>query len=200
MSVTAGGPLSLEGSADRATCTAINALEAVREALDIPHAATVGDEKIRAEIMDRRVMHAVTFLRGILDQEPRDLGWHVAYLRDRLAEHPATGYKTWDEAIAELRAAEHAAATCEMCGASGATEALDRSVWTALADGTRTVRWLCVDRPACTGRRFPELAVQPGAQDGPGEPGDAGHRSADRLAERAMDVIDQAVAEGKLPG
>ena len=146
-----------------------DALQAVREALDIPHAATVGDDEIRAKVMDRRVMHAVTFLRGILDQEPRDLGWHVAYLRDRLAEHPAAGYKTWDEAIAELRAAEaakaeHAAATCEMCGASGAGERLDRSVWTALADGTKRVRWLCADRPACTGRRFPDLAAVLGDQ------------------------------------
>ena len=62
----------------------------------------------------------------------------------RLAEHPATGYRTWDEAVAALRAekdaaAEHAGAVCEMCGASGADEPLDRSAWTALADGqTRT--------------------------------------------------------------
>jgi len=100
-----------------------DALQAVREALDIPHAATVGDDEIRAKVMERRVMHAVTFLRGVLDLEPPplDIGWHVAYLRERLAEHPAAGYKTWDEAIAELRAAEaakaeHAAATMPGCG------------------------------------------------------------------------------------
>ena len=61
---------------------------------------------------------------------------------------------------------ERGAAVCEMCSASGATEALDRSVWTALADGTKTVRWLCADRPACTDRRFPELAAMPGEEAG----------------------------------
>jgi hypothetical protein len=32
----------------------------------------------------------------------------VAYLRARLAEHPAQGYKTWDERTAELEAARQA--------------------------------------------------------------------------------------------
>jgi hypothetical protein len=36
----------------------------------------------------------------------------VAYLRERLAEHPAEGYKTWDERVAELDAARS-------CGAGG---------------------------------------------------------------------------------
>ena len=61
--------------------------------------------------------------------------------------------------------AERAGAVCETCGASGAGEALDRSVWTALADGAKTVRWLCADRRACTGRRFPELATMLGDGD-----------------------------------
>jgi len=30
----------------------------------------------------------------------------VEYLRARLAEHPAVGYKTWDERVAELDAAK----------------------------------------------------------------------------------------------
>ena len=148
------------------------ALEAVREALDIPHPATVGDEKARNAILLERVMHAVTMLRSILDED-RDadrIAWSVAYLRERLAEHPATGYKTWDEAVAERRAAAEAAAelasaTCEMCGASGADEPLDRSVWTALADGSVTVRWLCTERKACSVRRFPDLARVLGEDD-----------------------------------
>jgi len=145
-----------------------DALEAVRDALDIPHAATNGDDEIRARILDHRVAEALVMLRGILREDtPADVAWSAAYLRDRLAEHPAAGYETWDEAVAETRAAEdaaaeHAAAECEMCGAPGAGERLDRSVWTALADGTRTVRWLCVDRPACTGRRFPGVAAMLG--------------------------------------
>ena len=147
-----------------------DALEAVREAIDIPSPATVGDGEVYEKILLERVGHVRVMLASLLDTgrcAPPDIPWSVAYLRDRLAEHPAAGYKTWDEAVAGLRAAEaakaeHAAATCEMCGASGAGERLDRSVWTALADGTKTVRWLCVDRPACTGRRFPGLAAVPG--------------------------------------
>jgi hypothetical protein len=85
------------------------ALEAVREGLDLPYAATVGDEEIRAKIMEQRVMHAVIFLRGILDpgrSAYRRAEDDIAYLRARLAEHPATGYKTWAESVAELGAAK----------------------------------------------------------------------------------------------
>jgi hypothetical protein len=35
-----------------------------------------------------------------------DVPWSVAYLRARLAEHPAEGYKTWDERMVELDAAK----------------------------------------------------------------------------------------------
>src|ERR1700730_12173927 len=84
-----------------------DALEAVREALDIPHAATVGDEEIRAKILDQRLGHAVVMLAGILGEDPApDIPWSVAYLRARLAEHPAQGYKTWAERMAELDAAK----------------------------------------------------------------------------------------------
>ena len=87
-----------------------DALEAVREALAIPHAATVGDEEIRAAIIEQRTGHAVVMLEAILDgtHPAPDVPWSVAYLRDRLAEHPAQGYKTWDEAVAELDAAKAA--------------------------------------------------------------------------------------------
>jgi hypothetical protein len=89
----------------------LDALTAVREALDIPHAATVGDDETRAKILDQRTGHAVAMLRGILDRDPvADIPWSVAYLRERLAEHPASGYKTWDERVAELEAAKAAAA------------------------------------------------------------------------------------------
>jgi hypothetical protein len=83
-----------------------NALEAVREALDIPHAATVGDEETRTAILLERVRHTVVMLGSVLREDPVHLPWHVAYLRDRLAEHPDTGYRTWDEAMADLRARE----------------------------------------------------------------------------------------------
>jgi len=66
-----------------------DALEAVREALDIPNAATVGDQEIRDRILQERVGHAVAMLRGILGEDATvDIGWSTAYLRARLAEHP----------------------------------------------------------------------------------------------------------------
>ena len=86
-----------------------DALEAVREALDIPHAATVGDEDTRTPILLERIGHAVVMLRSILDDDRAghpDIPWSVAYLRARLAEHPAQGYKTWAERMAELDAAK----------------------------------------------------------------------------------------------
>jgi hypothetical protein len=85
-----------------------DALEAVLEAIDIPHGATVGDEEARTAILLERAGHAAVMLRAILDgsHPAPDVPWSVEYLRDRLAEHPATGYKTWDERKAELDAAQ----------------------------------------------------------------------------------------------
>lgn len=83
-----------------------DALEAAREALDIPHGASVGDQCIRDAILMERVMHMAGTLERILGDDPYlDIPWQVAYLRARLAEHPAQGYKTWDERVAEMDAA-----------------------------------------------------------------------------------------------
>ena len=84
-----------------------DALAAVLEALDIPHAATMGGQETRDKILIERAGHAVVMLRSVLDGEhpAPDAPWSVAYLRERLAEHPAQGYKTWDELTAELNAA-----------------------------------------------------------------------------------------------
>lgn len=88
------------------SCELLDALAAVREALDIPHAATAGDEETRAKILDERLGHAVTMLAGIFerleDGRGADIPWSAGYLRERLAEHPAQGYKTWDQRVAEL--------------------------------------------------------------------------------------------------
>jgi hypothetical protein len=76
----------------------------VREAIDIPHAATTGDEKIRAAILQMRTMHAAICLEALTGKHAdRDVAAEVAYLRQRLAQDPADGYKTWDQALAELR-------------------------------------------------------------------------------------------------
>ena len=97
-SVTTDGSLSCEASRD--------ALEAALEALDIPFAATVGDDEIRMKILEHRLGYTVVMLKSILREEypTPDAAWSIEYLRDRLAEHPAVGYKTWDERVAELDA------------------------------------------------------------------------------------------------
>lgn len=84
---------------------ATDALAAVLEALDIPNAATTGGQEIRDRILVERAGHARLMLATVLGQDTHDPAWAVAYLRERLAGHPATGYKTWDERMAELDAA-----------------------------------------------------------------------------------------------
>lgn len=91
------------GRAERLADERLDALAAVREAIDIPHAATVGDDETRTAILLHRIRHLSMFLeRALDDKNLLGLPWSVAYLRERLAEHPAEGYKTWDEAVAEL--------------------------------------------------------------------------------------------------
>jgi hypothetical protein len=97
------------GSVESLSCEASpEALEAVLEALDIPHAATVGDEEKRTAILVERIGHTVVMLNSILRAEhpAPDVPWSVAYLRARLAEHPAVGYKRWAQRTAELDAAK----------------------------------------------------------------------------------------------
>jgi hypothetical protein len=105
--VPTGGPPSCEASRET--------LEAVLEALDIPHAATVGDDEIRAKILEHRLGHTVVMLKSVLREEhpTPDIPWSVAYLRTRLAEHPAPGYKTWAARVAELEA-KTVSAICEV--------------------------------------------------------------------------------------
>lgn len=88
---------------------AVHALRAVLDALDIPHPATVGDGEAHDRILHERVLHAVIFLRGALDDtRVTPFEWGLDYFREKLAEHPATGYRTWDEAVAETRARREA--------------------------------------------------------------------------------------------
>jgi hypothetical protein len=87
----------------------LDALRAALEAVDIPHAATMGDQGKRDAILIERVGHAVVMLRGLLAEDGwHDWPWSTVYLRERLAEHPAEGYKTWDERVIELEAARKA--------------------------------------------------------------------------------------------
>ena len=74
------------------------ALAVILEALDIPLAACEGDNEIRAKILDGRLIHTLGMLREWLSPvgpgDERHAAWSLAYLRERLAEHPATGYRT----------------------------------------------------------------------------------------------------------
>lgn len=67
--------------------------------------ATAGDGETHDRILKERVMHVVVMLRSVLtpDRYP-DVPWSTAYLRERLAEHPAEGDKTWQQRTAELEA------------------------------------------------------------------------------------------------
>ncbi|GBQ01045.1 hypothetical protein SSP531S_24750 [Streptomyces spongiicola] len=75
-------------------------LAAIREALDIPYPATVGDTEAHAQILSDRVMHARIALENVLDRG-NDPGWSADYLRARLTEHPPTGYRHWGTARGE---------------------------------------------------------------------------------------------------
>lgn len=87
----------------------VDALTAVREALAIPNGATVLDQQLRDAILVERAGHVRVMLDGILGRDAtRGIPWSTAYLRDRLAERPAAGYRTWDERVADMGAAKAA--------------------------------------------------------------------------------------------
>ncbi|MDW4904441.1 hypothetical protein RB628_03580 [Streptomyces sp. ADMS] len=71
-------------------------LAAVLEALDIPSPATVGDTEAHHALLADRAMDAVVALQGVLHCGDHT-EWAATYLRARLAENPATGYRAWGE-------------------------------------------------------------------------------------------------------
>ncbi|MFF9582472.1 hypothetical protein [Streptomyces achromogenes] len=81
-------------------------LTAVLEAIDLPHPATYGGSQVHDRLLAARVMHAKIALRCALglDGTPMDLRWDVQHLRERLAQHPITGYVTAPQAHAALDA------------------------------------------------------------------------------------------------
>jgi hypothetical protein len=69
----------------------------------------MGDQEKRDAILIDRAGHMVVMLRGLGAEDSwHDWSWSTAYLRERLAEYPAEGYKTWDERVIELEAARKA--------------------------------------------------------------------------------------------
>ncbi|MCX4578137.1 hypothetical protein OHB41_34105 [Streptomyces sp. NBC_01571] len=79
-------------------------LATVLEAIDLPHAATIGGDEVRVRLLATRATHVRIALRSVLGDDAPDLGvtWDANYLRERLAEHPITGYVTADQADAAL--------------------------------------------------------------------------------------------------
>ncbi|WP_326596753.1 hypothetical protein [Streptomyces sp. NBC_01803] len=75
-------------------------LTAVFEALDIPAPATVGDGEVHDRLLVDRVIHARIALASVLN-EGDDPGWSADYLRARLAELPATGYRAYGQSSAD---------------------------------------------------------------------------------------------------
>ncbi|MCG3041141.1 hypothetical protein L7D48_11315 [Streptomyces sp. S1A] len=69
-------------------------LAAVLEAVDLPYPATIGDSERYREVLEQRVLHASITLQNVLHDRPlMDIAWEAEYLRERLAEHPPTGYR-----------------------------------------------------------------------------------------------------------
>lgn len=76
-------------------------IDAVLEAIDIPYAATVGHDETRARILGQRIMALKVAFKLIADTGDRDadqLGRRLADLRESLADHPAEGYVTDQQA------------------------------------------------------------------------------------------------------
>lgn len=76
-------------------------VEAVLEAIDIPHAATTGHAETRQAILTERIRHLKVSMKSLI-QHDRVGGWldgELADLSERLAKHPVDGYLTTDEAL-----------------------------------------------------------------------------------------------------
>ncbi|MFI5801058.1 hypothetical protein [Streptomyces sp. NPDC051677] len=83
-------------------------LAAVLEAVDLPYPATVGDAATHDRILIERIGHVKIALQTVLtDDAPLGVDWTTDYLRERLAEHPPTGYVTYDQARERLAAGKN---------------------------------------------------------------------------------------------
>lgn len=78
-------------------------IETVLEALDIPFTATVGHDAVRQPILSHRLLHTMVCLRSLLDRADSPhaqtaLDSSLADLREQVADHPAEGYVTYEQA------------------------------------------------------------------------------------------------------
>lgn len=82
-------------------------LDAVLEAVNIPHAATIGHERTRAAIIVNRLIVLQVTLQSILDESrptSPDLDEDLRFMRERLTQFPAEGYVTHEQAHQRLEA------------------------------------------------------------------------------------------------
>lgn len=83
-------------------------LATVLEALDIPTAASEANGKIRSAILAERLLYTVVALRSLAEGTFADTAAPVTecmgWLHTHLAEHPATGYVTYEQAQKRMRA------------------------------------------------------------------------------------------------
>ncbi|MDQ1037244.1 hypothetical protein QFZ75_003660 [Streptomyces sp. V3I8] len=79
-------------------------LNAVLEAIDLPYPATTGGAEAHDLLLSKRAAHVRIALRSVLGKDGPSLGlaWDAAYLRERLAAHPVTGYVTTEQAHVAL--------------------------------------------------------------------------------------------------
>src|SRR4051812_11842282 len=81
-----------------------DALKAIKDALDLPYAATASGDEIRSGLVESRVMIVNHLLKAVLEDRPGlDLAWEIRFVTDRIAGQPAEGqYVTYDQAQAAM--------------------------------------------------------------------------------------------------
>lgn len=73
-------------------------MEAVLEALTMPSPASLADRDVHDRILADRVVYVRIVLESAL-KNADDVDWAARYLRGRLAERPATGYRAVGESL-----------------------------------------------------------------------------------------------------
>lgn len=73
--------------------------------LNMPYAASAGDEEIRAKILDQRLISLTSWLEILLrENDGSRLTWFRDQLLEAMDKYPATGYRTdYDEVMADMR-------------------------------------------------------------------------------------------------
>lgn len=84
----------------------LDMLRAIREAVSIPHPATAGDGEVYDKILLARVLQVRVMLNLLLEDfaGSADVAWSTGHLREKLAEHPPTGYRLYSELAADPKA------------------------------------------------------------------------------------------------